>query len=177
MFYWLLLVIIALLAFYMVNADKPWNPKLQSALEKREAEGKPWKVEHCIAVLCWAAGAINLFLAAALLATLRLWSRPIALPAAPRLGYSRPLLIGLGIAVLIGGFFRVQRLDHSLWSDEEYTVRSHVWGEMVEVEDGTLERKPVPWRDTFFRNKVNNQNANGPVNKGDSAGQNNRGKG
>ena len=66
------------------------------------------------------------------------------------------LLIGLTLAVLLGGYFRAQRLDHSLWSDEEYTVRTHIWGTMAESEDGTLSRDPVPWRDTFFRNKVNN---------------------
>ncbi len=155
-FYWLLVIAIVLLGLYLITADKPWNPKLQSSIEKREAEGKAWKIEHCIAVLSWSAAAINLFLSIGLLATLRLWSKPIKLSATPRTRYSKPLLVGLAIAVLIGGYFRVQRLDHSLWSDEEYTVRSHIWGEMEEAEDGSLEYQAVPWRDTFFRNKVNN---------------------
>jgi hypothetical protein len=159
-FYWILIAAICALAFFLLKAQKPWDGKLLASIDKREAAGKYWKIEHYVAVFEWGAAAVNLMLAVGLLATLRMWTRGLGerdradLTPAPR--QRRWLLIGLGIAVLIGGYFRVQRLDHSLWSDEEYTVRSHIWGGMAELEDGSLEYRPVAWRDTFFRNKVNN---------------------
>lgn len=164
-FYWALLAMVAGLALFLLLAQKPWDAKLLSSIHKREAAGKPWKIEHYSAVYEWWAAAFNLALAAGLLLTLRSWARPldgdgvVAAEAAanhPLRDRRSWLLVALILAVVVGGYFRIQRLDHSLWSDEEYTVRTHIWGKMVEADDGGLEYEPVTWHDTFFRNKLNN---------------------
>ncbi|MGI9245010.1 MAG: hypothetical protein ACR2RV_29675, partial [Verrucomicrobiales bacterium] len=163
--YFLLLATIAGLALFLCLSQKPWDAKLLSSIEKREAAGKAWKVEHYRAVYEWGAACVNLVLAIGLFLTLRAWARPLdgSLGTAAGLGAAaqtrtggRWLIIGLIGSVVLGGFFRAQRLDHSLWSDEEYTVRTHIWGQMVEADDGELEYEPVAWEDTFFRNKLNN---------------------
>ena len=157
--YWLLFAVICGLALYLWNAQSPWDSRLQRDIERREASGRQWRTQHYVAIYGWVAAAINLVLALALFVTMRFWSRPLEggeaeMPSAARA--PRWFFVGLGIALLFGGFHRVQSLNHSLWSDEEYTVRTHIWGQMVEAEDGSLERRAVPWRDTFFRNKGNN---------------------
>jgi hypothetical protein len=158
----LLIALIGGLAIYLWAAQVPWDGKLRSAIKKREAAGRLWRVEHYVAVYGWLAAAFNLALAVGLIATLRFWARPLDStamenpPARVMDRFPKWLLIGLGGALLLGASYRVQRLDHSLWSDEEYTVRSHIWGQMVEQEDGSLQHQPVSWRDTFFRNKGNN---------------------
>lgn len=162
--YWLLVAVIVLLALFMVLAQKPWDAGLMSSIEKRTSAGKSWKTEHYIAVYEWLAAAVNLLIATGLLLTLKAWMRPLdgggVAPGSDAPGAARAtvpwLMVGLAIAMLLGAYFRIQRLDHSLWSDEEYTVRTHIWGQMAEVDGGGLRYEPVPWRDTFFRNKLNN---------------------
>ena len=163
-FYWLLMAVAGALVIYLWNAQPPWDAKLRRGIESREAAGRPWKVEQYVLVYEWVAAVVNVLLAVGLFATLRFWSRPLGdtekgLTAEGAMSPSQNnkwLFVGLGMALLLGASFRVQMLDHSLWADEEYTVRTHIWGQMVEQEDGRLERQPVSWRDTFFRNKGNN---------------------
>ncbi len=160
-FYWFLLAMVAAAGLFLVAADKPWDERLTRLTAMREAAGKPWKVEQLVTYDEWLAALGNLVLAVALFATLRRWARPLEkarpAPAPPGgRGGRRWLLLGLGAAVLIGAHFRAQRLDHSFWSDEEYTFRTHIWGQMEEGDDGALVHQPVPWRDTLFRNKANN---------------------
>ena len=160
-FYWFLLAAIVLAVVYLIEAEKPWNEKLQRLIAKREAEGTPWKVEHVVVFYEWFETLVNLVLAIGLFATLRLWSKAltgtrISQWRMPEVEGKRWLFAGLIAAVLLGGFFRVQRLDHSFWSDEEYTFRTHIWGQMMVEEDGGLLHQRPPWRDTVFRNKANN---------------------
>ena len=42
------------------------------------------------------------------------------------------------------------RLDQSLWEDEEYSVRRCIVGEHRLKDDGTVERKYLPWRNTLW---------------------------
>lgn len=160
-FYWFLLGVIVLIVLFLIGAEKPWNERLMRLTARRDAAGKPWKVEQFVVYYEWFEALLNLVLAGALFATLRLWAKPLtgnkskqgtplAMPG------KRWLIIGLSVAVLLGSCFRIQRLDHSFWSDEEYTFRTHIWGEMEEQEDGTLAHRSLPWRTTVFRNKANN---------------------
>ncbi|MFT5106984.1 MAG: hypothetical protein ACI9UA_002612 [Pseudoalteromonas tetraodonis] len=151
-------MIIGGLIIFLCTAQEPWGARLQRLIGNRDAAGRPWKVEQYVVVYSWIAAAVNLSLAVALFVTLRFWSRPIDEPCEEKTPPKLPrwLIVGLGVALLLGGFYRVQLLDHSLWGDEEYTVRTHVWGRMIEQDDGSLQREALPWRDTFFRNKGNN---------------------
>lgn len=54
------------------------------------------------------------------------------------------------LAVVAGMWIRAPRLDHSLWNDEEYSVRRFSHGDWVEGKPGEWKFKPVSWNDTLF---------------------------
>ncbi len=54
-------------------------------------------------------------------------------------------------AVVTASLWRLPRMDHSLWNDEEYAMRRLAHGA---VENG--EFKPVPWSATYFENHHGN---------------------
>ncbi len=159
-FFWFLLGILILLGAFLILGEKPWNPELQESIQERTEAGKLWRIDDYSTYIGWIAAAINLVLVIALFVTLRLWSKATSprSKSIPKSNFSakRWMMFGLAIAVFTGGYLRLQRLDHSLWNDEEYTVRNHIWGEMEVSDDGKLKYDPLPWHDTFFRNKINN---------------------
>ncbi len=63
------------------------------------------------------------------------------------------LLIG---AVAVGCYFRVPLLDHSLWNDEEYSMRRYAHGSYEAGADGKKEFQPVTWTETFVENDNGN---------------------
>ena len=65
----------------------------------------------------------------------------------------RPVFFGLVIlAVIVGGWMRAPRLDHSLWNDEEYAMRKYVHGDYKVGADGRPEFRPATWMDTLAEN-------------------------
>lgn len=69
--------------------------------------------------------------------------RPSPIP-----GWTWALLL---VAVLVAGFSRAPRLDHSLWNDEEVAVRKFiVGGHGFHPQTGELEFRPVGWDRTLF---------------------------
>ncbi len=153
-----------LLIVFLVEADKPWNARTRKSIAKREAAGTMWKIDDYITVYCWYMAAGNLVLALGLLVTARWWGRPLGadetfqlFPQIRQRGRAQRLFwIGTGAAVFVGACYRVPRMTHSFWNDEEYSFRTYVWGEGVADADGKITFEPVPWQDTVFRNKSNN---------------------
>lgn len=62
------------------------------------------------------------------------------------------LLVIIGIA----GWLRDPRLDHSLWNDEEYSLRRYIWGYQKVQDDGSLKPDRVKWAEVFFFNRAGN---------------------
>lgn len=56
------------------------------------------------------------------------------------------------LAMVVGGWMRMQRLDHSLWNDEEYSVRKFAHGDYKKDASGTPVFEPVDWIDTLAEN-------------------------
>ena len=69
----------------------------------------------------------------------------------------RPVfLLFVGLAVVIGGWLRAPRLDHSLWNDEEYAARKHIVGDYKVDASGGRVFRPVPWLETLAENGSGN---------------------
>ena len=75
--------------------------------------------------------------------------RVLAPPRAWTLIFYLLLLVIIGVA----GWMRAPRLDHSLWNDEEYSLRRYVWGYQKVRTDDTLKLDRVTWPETFFYNR------------------------
>lgn len=158
-----LIILIAFLCVFLVSAKKPWDEKLQKSIAKREAAGKSWRVPDYASYYLWLAAAANLGVAGSLLVTTRWWARPITEGASVRFdnyqmdkGQRRWFWIGVSAAVIVAGIYRVPRLGHSFWNDEEYAFRTYVFGEGAEANDGGLDFEPVTWEESLFQNKINN---------------------
>ncbi len=155
---WALIVTIAGLIAFLAAAEKPWDGTLLESIGRREADGKPWKVEHYAAVYLWWAALGNLVLTAGLLITSGWWARPLAGVARREQKAQMPrwFWMGLMLIVGVGAWERIPRLNHSFWNDEEYGFRTYIWGVGAPGDEGALEFEPVSWQETFFRNKSNN---------------------
>jgi hypothetical protein len=156
-----LIVLMALLGVFLLAAKKPWDEKLQKSTAKREAEDKVWKASDYATYYLWYAAAANFVIAGGLLASAGLWTRPmngkIAKDTYKLEGNARRwFLIGVSAAVIVAAVYRVPRLGHSFWNDEEYAFRTYVFGEGFEAEDGLVHFKPVTWEVSLFQNKINN---------------------
>jgi hypothetical protein len=141
-----LLTLVAGIAIVLLMAPKPWQ-HLPLA-----------KFEDYVRVYSWWAGLINLVPLAFLALTTRWWMR--ALPAfipkesAPQLprGFL-PCLAGAMVACALLGF---PRLGQSLWEDEVYSVRRCILGEYRVKDDGTVELKKLPWKNTLWKYTTTN---------------------
>ncbi len=70
-----------------------------------------------------------------------------------RLVSGRPFFVLLVlVAMVVGGWMRMQRLDHSLWNDEEYAMRKFAHGDYGKDELGRPVFQPVEWRSTLAEN-------------------------
>lgn len=74
----------------------------------------------------------------------------VPLPAADPAG-TRLLGVVTLAAVIWSAWANAPRLDHSLWGDEESTMRKSVVGEFEQQEDGSLRYRPVSWLETVYR--------------------------
>jgi hypothetical protein len=135
-----LLGLISGIAVALLLAPKPWgHPELDG-------------IGDYVRVYSWWAGLINLVLLTCLTLTVRWWARP--LPA--REGPKTSLRLPKGFSLCLGGAMATcaivgfPRLDQSLWEDEEYSVRRCIVGGHRVENDGTVERKNLPWRNTLW---------------------------
>ncbi len=159
-----LLGVLALLAvgfaIYLVEGGKPWDPDIGKRLDA----GKKMRARDFGQIYSWWAALVNLVILTGALATARIWAgrgseQPLEkTPAGPKTPPVQPLArrwvwLGLVSAVILAGWIRAPRLDHSFWNDEEYALRRYAWGEYdVRPSDGRLEFDPVNTADAFFLN-------------------------
>ncbi len=109
-----------------------------------------WVAKLSIAILC-----------AILLGFSWWWARDVPSGHIAKLNPKRfgwGLWVPLLLAVVLAGAWRVPRLDHSLWNDEELAVRKYiVGGHSVNLETGELKFNELPWERTLFYS-LNGQN-------------------
>ena len=156
-----LIVLMTLLGVFLLSAKKPWDEKLQKSIAKRDAVNKEWKTPDYADYFLWVAAAANFVIAGGLLVSVGLWTRPmrgkVAKDCHKLEGNARRwFFAGVSAAVIVAAVYRVPRLDHSFWNDEEYAFRTYVFGEGFEAEDGLVHFKPVTWDESLFQNKINN---------------------
>ena len=153
----LALVIIGLLRF-LYEADKPW----ESGIAAAQAKGQSVKTEHCVVTGLWWAALFNVGVAAFLFAVSGWLSRPPganfhetgrATPPIPWI----PIVSAVLLASVITSIFTLPRLDHSLWFDEEYTVRCIVVGDFRRTDEngrmgliGEVTPRPATWSETLW---------------------------
>lgn len=120
-------------AAFLLGNESPWE---SGVIEKIRAE-ETLTIKDTISAGLWLGAAINLVLALGLLASARWWTRPLE---SPRLSAATPTVAGAPLpgrlfwiltllAVIVGGWLRAPKLEHSLWNDEEQAFRKFTWGE------------------------------------------------
>lgn len=147
----LLLLLAALLVgsvVYTLEAETPWGKTVQ----KRLAKGRELDVPEYRIIGLWWASIASAAGAALLLATYRAWlpKKTDKLPSQSRGAPAWFWAAVLGIT-LVGTWERAPRLHHSLWNDEEYSLRVYSHGEWVH-KDGATTFKPATWEKTLFDN-------------------------
>jgi len=156
----LLLLLAAGLIAVLIYAPKPWQ--IETLL--RENLGFHLLLRDQIAKNLWTGAAISLVAVGLLIVTAEAWvgSRNSHRSREGKWKTGRQILkrrwvIGTALATMIGcGFLAYPRLSHSLWGDEDYTVRLHLHGHFKRdvnregFEDGRPYFRPLNWRDTVF---------------------------
>lgn len=127
-------------------------------MERRIAEravtlGKDAPTHWLIPVWLWRGLAVNTGLAALLVALTPLAARP--LPERPtHPPASRPLtsrdrwILAAAFTLLLAS--NLPRLDQSLWGDEEYSMKTYIAAQPVQMEDGTWKMETRPWSTTLW---------------------------
>jgi len=123
----------------------------------------PWKVlaadpelnrlRSMVRFYGWWAAAINAFLLAGLALTARWWATPTQVksgPWLPEISATRWFWPVVFAAMFITGIQGLQRIDQSLWDDEESSVRLQIHGELQRQDDGTLKWRHPKWQESFF---------------------------
>lgn len=131
------------LALFLVFGDKPWDHSKDIAT--RLAAGKQPSLKHDVAAGLYRAAALNLALCAALLASLRLWTRPLRPRpenGQPTSGSHKWFLLLLAVAVVLGGTVRWNLAHRSLWWDELWNARQTIHGSYKAGESGEQEFRP-----------------------------------
>lgn len=147
----LLLALAAVGAAIMLAASpKPWTVFFP--------EGHRLRVEDYVAAGLWWAGAANLAGLVVLAASAGWWMRPLAQSnPAPKIESPRWFWPVVGSAMLAAAAVNAPRLAHSLWDDEEYTLRRILLGSYRANSKGDLKLKEVPWAHTlWYYGKPNN---------------------
>ncbi|MFT5109688.1 MAG: hypothetical protein ACI9UA_005338, partial [Pseudoalteromonas tetraodonis] len=159
--YWLyyLPLIAAAVGFglFLDAAPRPWI----EGVEAREAAGKSVKsIHHGISGLwygAWAALVVIGILAIAGRFALRKLSPDFQRGRAGIGKRSTPAFLVFGaIAVAIAAYELAPSLSHSLWGDEDYSVRRSIVGQWERNAEGEMWFREVSWWDTFFAYKTPN---------------------
>lgn len=145
---------VALLAAWLV-VDRP--VKAERRLEERIASGKPVPHHFYVPVYLWRGLTLNIALAAALAGACWIAGRKLdEVPALQEDASRRYHAVEKGILSLIVLFAAVQgwqRLDHSTWGDEDYTVKTYIEDQVTELQDGKLQFTKTPWQDVLWHGK------------------------
>lgn len=159
--YWLYYIPLLLAAIgfglFLKDAALPWEEGVQA----REEAGKVVKsIHHGISGLwygAWAALGVIAILAAAGPFALRKLSNEFH-PIEAGLGKKgiRPFLIFGAIAIGITAYELAPSLKHSLWGDEDYSVRRAIVGQWERNDEGELWFRDLSWWDTLFAYKTPN---------------------
>lgn len=157
------LALVAILVF----TPKPWT--VETIL--RKDLGLTVLLRDHIARGVWYGAAIDLVIVLLLLATAGLWAGR-CLPAPPSGRSNRRTRLGkrarIGVitltlaATVAAGVTAYPRLSHSLWGDEDFTLRFHLLGHFTRatdharLADGTPYFRKLSWRDTAFGYQTTN---------------------
>jgi hypothetical protein len=144
-----------ILLAYLLLGPKPWIAGVASVV----GGGKSVKAVHYGVSGLWYGAAVNLGIVVALLAFGKWLVRPLNgtfVPLVASVGRRSRLIFVLAavVAVLLGAYFKVPRLDSSFWRDEEVMMKRNVVGEYVRSDGGLGEEmkfREAEWSDTFFR--------------------------
>lgn len=151
-----LLAVAVTWAIYLMAGPRPW----EDSLVKRLASGKSLKLEHYIQIGVWWGAAAGFLASLVGLATVKWWSLPQAAVYPDLQPPSRTVVRWTWCfavaATLLAAWPRYARMDHSLWNDEEYHLRSYVLGEFKPTEDGSLTFEAVTWPEAIFLNEKGN---------------------
>ncbi len=150
----LLAAVIVLLLLALVLLDKPWDINVAATI----ASGEKVALSDFIADGLWWASLVNLVLFIALLVSSGWWLKlkPIPSGAGKRKLSTTQRKLFLFLLLAITGFAlieRLPRLSHSLWNDEEYSLRRYVLGYESVSDDGNLRLNRVSWAETLFFNR------------------------
>jgi hypothetical protein len=144
---------VLLLAAVLIRADKPWHGRIGERLRS----GERLSFSQTIHLGLYGAGAADLALLLALLATAGVWMRPLAATPEPehRTSNVRPprwLAPALIAACVVGAGFRWPLANGSLWWDEIWNLRRAVLGEREPSasDPARLEFNTAGWDRTFF---------------------------
>lgn len=154
---------------YCLLAEKPWK----AGIPARRKEGGKLVTRECVVTGLWVAAAANATLCGLLLGTSPLWRRrPKAGADSPApqnllrngnglVGSNRLFWLSVAGSVLVGAWSGYPRLSQSLWGDEEYTMKRHVFGfyERKGDED-KLRFRSIPWEETIWGYKRGPNNHN-----------------
>ncbi|MCF6314292.1 MAG: glycosyltransferase family 39 protein [Verrucomicrobiales bacterium] len=152
----LLLAILCSAIAYLMWGDDPWRRHLP----QKFLAGEYINNRNGIILGLWFAAAINAAISVILLLSSRWWPEPtkqkkplLPKPSSSSIQTRRLFYIGLFSALLVAGWIRAPRLEHSFWNDEEMAFRKFLWGENVldtNTPDNKLRYKPVSWKRSFF---------------------------
>lgn len=128
--------------------------KMERRIAERAATlGKDAPTHWLIPVWLWRGLAVNTGLAALLVALTPLAARPLPprnSSSAPTHALSRRDRWILAAASTLFLASTLPRLDHSLWGDEEYSMKTYIAAQPVQGEDGTWKMETRPWSTTFW---------------------------
>jgi hypothetical protein len=137
-------------AYVLLFGGKPW----ELGIDARVNAGEIVPVDDFLKEGFWIAAAFNLLCALGLILTARWWSaaKPGTGPASrsarfPLPRWFLPAILGI---VAVSAWLRLPALHHSLWNDEEYTLRRYVWGAWKVEKDESVSFRPADWKTTFW---------------------------
>jgi len=139
---------VCVLSVLLVASPKPWGVL--------SGGGSEPKLGELVRAYSWWAMAANALLLIVLAGICPWWAgsksgastEKVSNPSIP--GWFWPLV---GLAMLISAGFAVQRMNHSLWDDEEYALRRAVLGTYKEGKDGQPALSRLKWQDTLYAYK------------------------
>lgn len=139
----------ATIGLILLLSKKPW--------EILAEVGTPTKLKHLVPVYEWWAAAFNTLLLLVLGGTARWWittppgqSAPSsACPPSPK--WFWPLV---ALAMLTTAVLGTQRLNHSLWDDEEAAMRRAIAGKFRPDKSGEVRMDFVSWQETLWHYKL-----------------------
>lgn len=142
----------AFLFIWALVSPKPWSISFPD-------EGKV-RLTDLVKYYAWWAAALNVFILSALALLSPLWSGPLkekSTPASPPAPAGKTWWILVGLAACIFFTLSVQRINHSFWVDEEFSIRDAMWGKYKTNKEGKLVFKKYDWeRVLYFYETPNN---------------------